>query len=286
MKQKICSTVLLKAGWVLFMALVAAITLMLSSFRAQKMTDDVWKMLGVTKQDGSEKIKNSFMYGYLYYYGVKNVKNLATNDRAAIAKDLLTYTKDYISSAAFKKQYDDMRSSSKPVEPVLKPLRTIEQIQKEEIAKTEKSINDAEKNMKDMPQYAKSIEPVLDVLKKNLKEYQNPKHQLFSAIAQGEKYQQENEVNNYQQRMKQWESSYPVSVNDFIATKLQKMLDATKDIDYNAELVEKWGKKRFVNPAYESKNQEWKQGFRAGKEVTDMSRSFARKWLNELQIKK
>ncbi|HLG38401.1 MAG TPA: hypothetical protein VI461_01995, partial [Chitinophagaceae bacterium] len=272
--------------WVLFMALVAAITLMLSSFRAQKMTDDVWKMLGVTKQDGSEKIKNSFMYGYLYYYGVKNVKNLATNDRAAIAKDLLTYTKDYISSAAFKKQYDDMRSSSKPVEPVLKPLRTIEQIQKEEIAKTEKSINDAEKNMKDMPQYAKSIEPVLDVLKKNLKEYQNPKHQLFSAIAQGEKYQQENEVNNYQQRMKQWESSYPVSVNDFIATKLQKMLDATKDIDYNAELVEKWGKKRFVNPAYESKNQEWKQGFRAGKEVTDMSRSFARKWLNELQIKK
>ena len=286
MKQKICSSFLLKAGWVLFMALVAAIVLMLSSFRTQKMTDDVWKMLGLTKQDGSEKIKNSFMYGYLYYYGVKNVKNLALNDRSAIAKDLLSYTKEYISGAAFKKQYDDMRNSSKPTEPVLKPLRTIEEIQKEEISKTEKSIKDTEKNMKEMPQYAKSIEPVLETLKKNLKEYQNPKNQLFTYIAQGEKYQQENETKNYKERMKQWESSLPANVNDFVADKLQKMLNATKDIDYNAELVEKWGKKRFVNPAYESKNQEWKQGFRAGKEVTEMSRAFAQKWLSELQAKK
>ena len=286
MKQKTGSTFLLKAGWIAFIGTIAAITLLLSSFRTQKMTDDVWKMLGLTKQDGSEKIKNSFMYGYLYYYGVKNVKNLALNDRPAIAKDLLSYTKEYIGSAAFKKQYYDMHNSSKPVEPVVKPLRTIEEIQKEEIAKTEKSIKDTEKNMKEMPQYAKSIEPVLDILKKNLKEYQNPKNQLFASIAQGEKYQQENDIKNYKDRVKQWESSYPAGVNDFVAIKLQKMLDATKDIDYNAELVEKWGKKRFVNPVYESKNQEWKQGFRAGKEVTEMSRSFVQKWLNDLQTKK
>lgn len=63
------------------------------------------------------------------------------------------------------------------------------------------------------------------------------------------------------------------------------MLDATKDIDYNAELVEKYNKKRFVNPAYESKNTEWKQGFRAGKEVTEPARAFVQKWLNELQTK-
>jgi hypothetical protein len=38
--------------------------------------------------------------------------------------------------------------------------------------------------------------------------------------------------------------------------------------------------------AYESRNQEWKQGFRAGKKVTEISRSFVQKWLNELQVKK
>jgi hypothetical protein len=51
------------------------------------------------------------------------------------------------------------------------------------------------------------------------------------------------------------------------------MLDYTKDIDYNAHLSEKYRKKRFVNPVYEGKRTEWKQGFRAGKEVTEQARS-------------
>lgn len=258
-------------------------TVLLSSYRSQKLADDVWKLLGITKQSGEEKIQNSFTYGYLYYYGVKNAKNIAVNDRAAIARDLMEYTKTYVSGPAFKKYYEQLRLSSKPQEPAKKTLRTVEQIQKEEIAKTEKSIKETEKNMKEMPQYAKSMEPVLDMLKKNLKEYQNPNNPMFASIAMGEKYQQENDLNNYKESLATWEKNYPENINLFIAEKLRKMLDNTKGIDYNAELVEKWGKKRFVNPNYESKNQEWKQGFRAGKDVTEPARAFAQKWLNELK---
>ncbi|HEY6503653.1 MAG TPA: hypothetical protein VIZ28_06720 [Chitinophagaceae bacterium] len=286
MKQRISPSYWLKAVYILFICALLAFTLLLTSFRAQKMTDDMWKMLGISKQAADEKIQNSFMYGYLYYYGVKNVKNMAANNRGAVAKDLLNYTKTFVSGPVFKKQYDDMRKNAKPQEPVLKPLRSIEEIQKEEIAKTEKSIKTTEKNMKDMPQYAKTMEPMLDMLKKNLKDYQNPKNSYFSSIAMGEKYDQENQLKSYKERMQQWEKSYPVNVNDFIAERLQRMLDATKDIDYNAELVEKYGKKIFVNKQYEYKNQEWKQGFRAGKEVTEPARAFAQKWLNELQVKK
>jgi hypothetical protein len=262
---------------------LTAFAFLVSSFRAQKLTDDIWKMLGITKQSGDEKIQNSFMYGYLYYYGVKNAKNLAVNDRAAVAKDLMIYTKTFISSAAFKKQYDNMRNSSKPQEPVLKPLRSIEQIQKDEIARTEKSIRDIEKSMKEMPQYAKSMEPSLAMQKKMLKEYQDPKNTYFANIAQGEKYSQENDIRNHKERMKEWEKNMPADINVFIAARLQKMLDSTKDIDYTAELVEKYGKKRFVNPQYERKNQEWKQGFRAGREVTEPARAFAQKWLDEIK---
>jgi hypothetical protein len=226
------------------------------------------------------------MNGYLYYYGVKNVKNIATNDRAAIAKDLLTYTKSFISSAGFKKYYDDTRSQAKPQEPVLKPLRSIAEIQKAEIANTEKSIKATEKNMKDMPQYAKTMEPMLDMLKKTLKDYQDPKNSYFASIAMGEKYDQENEVKSHKERMAQWEKNYPVSVSDFVAQRLQLMLDATKEIDYNAELVLKDGKKKFVNSKYEYKSQEWKQGFRAGKEVTEPARAYAQKWLEELKARK
>ncbi|MBL7744973.1 MAG: hypothetical protein JNN00_15980 [Chitinophagaceae bacterium] len=274
-----------KTATAFFVGGLFAALFVLSSFRAQKMTDDMWKMLGISKQSGDEKIQNSFMYGYLYYYGVKNAKNLAINDRAAVAKDLLTYTKAFVSSPAFKKQYDDMRKSSKPQEPVLKPLRSIEQIQKEEIAKTEKSIKDIEKSMKEMPQFAKSMEPVLEMQKKNLKDYQDPKNSYFAAIAQGEKYDQENQLRNHKERMAEWTKNMPENVNSFIAERLQKMLDATKDIDYNAQLMEKYGKKRFVNPKYEGKNQEWKQGFRAGKEVTEPARAYAQQWLNELKAK-
>ena len=87
------------------------------------MTDDVWKVLGLSRQSGTDAVKNSFLNGYLYYYGAKNFKNIAVNDRAAIARDMLTYTKEYISGAEFKKQYEDMRKGAKPQEPILKPLR-------------------------------------------------------------------------------------------------------------------------------------------------------------------
>jgi hypothetical protein len=286
MKQKKLSRFLLKTTAVLFFGLVVGLGLLLSSFRTQKMTDDIWKMLGITKQTGDENIRTSFMDGYLYYYGARNIKHIALNDRAAVAKDLLNYTKDFIGGPVFKKQYDDMRKNAKPSEPVAKPLRTIDQIQKDEIAKTEKSIKDTEKTMKDLPDLAKSMQPLMDILKKNLKDYQDPKNTYFTSIALGEKNEQEYNQKSYKERLKHWEEMYPVAADQFIATRLQEMLNATKDIDYNAELVEKDNKKKFVKAAYEYKNTEWKQGFRAGKEVTEMARTFAQKWLTELQNKK
>lgn len=271
------------SGFILTCMLISS-SFLFSSYQAKKMTDDIWKMLGISRQTGTEGIKNSFLNGYLYYYGVKNAKNIAVNDRASVAKDLLNYTKEYVSGSAFKKQYEELRKSAKPQEPVLKPLRSVLEIQKDEIAKTEKGIKDTEKTLKEVnADMAKAIQPVLDMLRKNLKDYQDPGHEYFSNIAMGEKYQQENDVKRYKERMQQWETNFPESINAFITDKLKKMLEYTKGIDYNAALVEKYGKKRFVNQAYEGKRTEWKQGFRAGKDVTESARAFAEKWLSELK---
>jgi hypothetical protein len=285
MTRRNLTLALLKNVFGIFSILLVTLIFSLSSFTSRKVADDMWKMLGITKQSGDDKIKNSFINGYLYYYGVKNLRNIAVSDRAALAKDLLSYTKQFVNSPAFAKEYAEFRNNAKPEELVLKPLRSIEEIQKDEIAKTEKSIRDTEKNMKEMPQYAKSMEPMLAMLKDNLKKYQDPKHSYLNAIAMGEKYDQQNQVRSHTERTKQWESAYPQNINQFVADRLQRMLNATTDIDYNAELVEKWGKKRFVNPKYEGKNTEWKQGFRAGKEVTEPARVFAQKWLDELKAR-
>lgn len=264
--------------------LLLSTSFLFSSYKAHRAADDIWKALGLSQQAGTDGIKNSFLNGYLYYYGARKAKNIALNDRKAIAQDLLIYTKQYISSPAFKKQYEDIRKSAQPQEPTPIKQRTIEEIQKEEIAKTEKSIKDMEKTLKEVSaDIAKSLRPVLDMQKQNLKDYQNPKNQLFSIIQQGEKYQQEDQERRYKENTELWKKNYPENINQFIAGKLQKMLDATKGIDYNAALVEKYNKKRFVNPAYEGKNTEWKQGFRAGKDVTETARAFAQQWLSELK---
>jgi len=270
-----------------FLPVMAVCTMIISvfifsSFKTRRAAEDMWKMLGLTQQTGTEGIKNSFLNGYLYYYGAKNLKNIAVGSRASLAQDLLTYTKQYVSSPDFKKKYDDMRKGAKPQEPIDKKLRTRQEIQKDEIAKTEKSIKDAEKTIKELPDLAKGIQPVLDMLRKNLKDYQDINNEMIVSIEMSEKYEKENNLKSYKERMERWQKDYPENINGFIGEKLKRMLDATKGIDYNASLVEKYGKKRFVNAAYEGKATEWKQGFRAGKDVTEMARAFAQKWLAEL----
>ncbi|MET0463137.1 MAG: hypothetical protein ABW007_08280 [Chitinophagaceae bacterium] len=269
---------------VIMLAFFCTAIVLFSSYTTKRAADDLWKSLGLSQQSGTDGIKNSFLNGYLQYYGARNAKNIALADRKAVAADLLTYTKQYISGAAFKKQYDEMRKYAEPMKPVAAKQRTIEDIQKEEIGKIEKSIKDLEKSIKETtPDVAKSLKPVLDMQKQTLKEYQNPKNEMFKIMLDGEKYQAEDNQRRYEEDLVKWQKNYPENVNLFIAEKLKKMLEATKGIDYNAALVEKYNKKRFVNAAYESKNREWKQGFRAGKDVTETARAFAMQWLGELK---
>ena len=75
------------------------------------------------------------------------------------------------------------------------------------------------------------METVLAMLKKPAG-LQNPANPLFASIAQGEKSQQDYELEDYNRRMKTWETNYPAEVDAFIAAKLDQMLTLTADIDY------------------------------------------------------
>jgi hypothetical protein len=255
----------------------------LVAFRVKKFNEDVWKLLGMTKEAGNEGINMSFMQGYLYFYNAKGIKNIAFGNRPAVANDLLSYTKQFINSETFKNQYSKARNDAKPREVQLKPVRTKEVIQKELITETEKSIKEFEKGMKELTaDLKKSMEPLLVTMKKQLEEYKNPDNKMFDIIMQGEKYDNEAAVRSHEEDLKKWENDYPADMKILIKKRLIKLLDLTKDVDFNAELVEKFGKKRFVNPVYERKPTEWKQAFRAGKEVSDITRAFAEQWLKEL----
>ena len=124
--------------------LMAILSLFLFSFTvSSKLADDVWQQLGISQMEGTEKIKTSFLNDYFDYYGARNAKNIAAGDRSAVAKNLLSFTKQYVNGASFKSEYEKLRMQAKPGEPT-EPVKTKDDIRKEKIQQTKESIKNLE----------------------------------------------------------------------------------------------------------------------------------------------
>ena len=201
-------------------AMVIAIAVIFS-YGFKEKTDDLWKQLGIQQQEANTSIKESFLRGFLKYYDARNIKNIARGDKKAVTQDLLNYTKQFINTQ-FKAAYEKERIDFKPREPQLRPLRTKEQIQKDEVNKLEANIKKMESDMKTMNDDMKKIfEPGIEQNKKMLAEYKKPGYELFEMMAQGEKSEQERQVSNYKNDLKSWEERYPEDYRIVIKTRLQ-----------------------------------------------------------------
>jgi hypothetical protein len=256
--------------------------LLLAFSRTEKMADEFWKQLGLTQQQTDEKIKTSFLNGYLDYYGVKNIKNIATGNRSAITKDMLTYAKNYAGNPSFLKLYDSERKAAKPQDPD-KNVKTKEEVRKQAIADMQKSIDAAEETVKKYPAMEKDARPTIDMLKASLKEYKDPNSQYIESLYQYEILSRDQRVAQYEQDLKKWDENYPADFKLKIRKYLEKYLSLANTVDFNAALQEKYGKMRFVNPDYERRSSDWKLIFRAGKEVYGVTKPFAEQWLKDLQ---
>ena len=283
MQQRMLTIALIQLRILGIILLLMIPLVFLVSFKSNRVYADIWQQLGLSKEKGVENIRASFMNGYFHYYGARNARNILLGDRAAIARDLLNYTRQYVQSEGFKKQYDLERSQAKP-EPDTKTVKTKEEIRKERIAETEKSIRQTEENMKTMKaDMVKVLEPMLDMLKKTLKDYQDPNSQMIDLFYQGELMQHEQRIKSYEERMKNWEKNYPEDYRDMVKDRLNKFLKLAKTVDFNAELKEVNGRKKFVRAEYEGKSYDWKQIFRAGKEVIVPAMEFAEQWMREMK---
>ena len=282
MQQKILKLIVLQlriAGGLLVLALLTAL---LMSFTAKKMFSDVWQQLGISKEKGVRNIEESFMNGYFHYYGAEKAKNILSGNRAAIAKDLMAYAKQQISSESFKKQYELQRKNAKPAAYTAK-LKTKEEIRKEKIEETEKSIRETEANFKTMkPDMVKALQPMMEMLKNNLKDYKDPNSQMIELFYQSEVMGRESQERSYEESLNRWEKEYPADYRELVKRRLQKFVDLAGTVDFSAELKLVNGKKKFVNPAYEAKPYDWKQIYRAGKEVIEPAIVFAGEWIREL----
>jgi hypothetical protein len=254
----------------------------LLSFKAATRYADFWELLGTNQKSGTYNIKESFLQGYLNYGGVRNLRKMAVGDRAAVAKELLAYTKEYVNSESFAKEYEASRLSRKPVEPA--PAKTDDVVRKKFIDDTRKGIENMERFLKTADaSMKKSAQETLDMLKKTLKDYEDPNSEIIKMAVMGEQNQYEYRMKDYREKMKDWETNYPPGVKAVVKVRLQQFLSITKDVDFNAQLTERDGMKYFVNKEYERKPDNWKMAFRAGREVTSAARAYALQWLAELQ---
>jgi hypothetical protein len=262
-------------------SLFLSLFFLVCSFTAQKFTDDFLKQLGITKQSADEKIANSILGGYIDSYGIKNAKNLASGNRKAVTLDLLSYIKKYVSSPEFVKQYNEMRDRYKPVE---QRVQTPEEMHNQSIEDNKKAVASAEQMLsKSDAAYKEIFEKTLASAKQALKDAEDPNNKYFVAYSKNYPQLVKNFKESYDRSIADWNLKYPQNQLLFVKKRLEEFLNVTKDVDFSAELTQKNGKKIFVKPEYEHKDNRWKMAFRAGREVAEPSRDFVQKWIEEIK---
>jgi hypothetical protein len=249
----------------------------LYSFSLKRIGDDVLKQLGISKVVADNKITHSILGGYLDVYGVKNVKNIALSNRTAITNALLSYTKTYVQSAAFKKEYETLRQNQKPT---LEKPKTPEEVKRENIAVIKKMITDSEAAIKNADATMKPIfEKTLAEGQKQLAIAEDPNNKQHLRYEKNYPQLLKDVEARNDLMIKNWEAKYPANPQLFVKKRLEEFLLATKDVDYDAQLTSKNGKKIFVNADYERKDSRWKMAYRAGKEVVEPARAFVQQWV-------
>jgi len=267
-----------------FLVVIAAVAFLfitISSFTIYRTGEDLFKQLGIAKIDADEKIQSSLLGGYLDQYGVKNAKNIAVGDRAAVTKDLLVYTKKQVSSASFIKGYKEMRERFKPQPAV---MQTPEQMQAETVAAYRKSVADLEAGQKKSDASMKAMyDKMIADAKKVLKEAEDPNNE--SIVSYRKNYPESAKIieEGNKRQLANWESKYPTDHMQFVKIRLQQFLEETKDINFSATTIDKNGRKVFEDKKYESKGNRWKMGYRAGKEVVETARQFVTEWEKEIK---
>jgi hypothetical protein len=269
-----------------FTKIIIAVLLLISvfalnSFITHRVGEEFLKQLGISKSSANEKIYNSIIGGYFDSYGVKNAKNILAGNRGKVANDLLVYTKLYVNSEAFKKEYEAMRQTRKPKAEIIK---TVEDIKKENISTFKKMVAETETNLKTASKEMKPIfENVLVEGRKALADAESPDNKFYSSYSQSYPQMVKDADARYQGQLNEWEEKYPANQLQFVKKRLEEFLTITSDIDFTAALITKYNKQVFVNAGYERKDARWKMAYRAGKEVVDPARQFARQWIEEIK---
>lgn len=236
--------------------------------------------LGITEGRAREAVFDSFLTDTLSVAGNHAVfKAASAPARVAVVNFALTLARTFAESDDFKRRYADHREANGP-DP-LPPLPAVDEILAKQRAGFESQVEQMRKLFDQItPEQRATLEAGWTDMRRQLTEMETgPRRvELEAALRQ----QHAALARERELAMKEFDAVWPPDHRSLIARRLRHFLDESKDVAYEAGLIETQGKRVFADPALEARSNEWKMCFRAGKPATDAARSFALTWLAEL----
>jgi hypothetical protein len=237
--------------------------------------------LGISEGRAKEAVFDSFMSDAVSIAGKPAAFiALPPAERVALVNFTLTLARTFVESDDFKRRYADHREANGP-EP-LPEEQTADAILAKQRAGFENQV----------AEMRKLFDQITPEQRATLEQGWKEMRDQFTAMETGDrrkeidgalKQQRADQVRARAEALKEFEKTYPADPRGLVAMRLRRFLEATGNVAYGAELVEKNKKKVFADPGLEAMPGEWKMAFRAGKPATDAARTFAQTWLNDLQ---
>jgi len=261
--------------------------LILAGFTAQKLVDDKLKNLLLQFKIDEPTAKSNILYAVsgpsFYLPNVKILKDMAVGDRISAIQSIGKNIKEYVSSKDFINAYNKLREDRMPTQP--NEPKYSAQLKEEQKTNLLNAIAEAEKNKKQVGADQQAIfDDVIKMYKQQLADLDGQNTMYTPEMDEYIKQGYQTEMEDYKNKIAQWEAEYPTdNPKPLIKKWINTFLDKSSDINFDAKLEkDKYGKMKFVDPLYESKDNQWKQYYRAGKETVTAARTFAQNWLAEL----
>ena len=245
---------------------------------------DIVSTLGSNMTEAHDAIFSAFSGGSVYMVGAGDVfKAAGPQARAAMVTAVIGVARAYTTSADFAKRYALFREQQKP-RPATAPVASADALNAQMRKSIEAAIAGMEKAAVQMPQMKKEFDTQIAGMRKQLAELGKDKEadaQMDAALKQGAEYQ----AAAQRQALVEWEKEYPADPRPFIASRLREFLALSATVDFTAKVSKRRADEatlKFDNPAYESKDAQWKYLYRAGKPAADAALAGAEAWLKAL----
>ncbi|TNE80051.1 MAG: hypothetical protein EP332_08860 [Bacteroidetes bacterium] len=262
------------------LSIASLICIAFLSISAQKQLDrleeDIFTTLQIPAWEGKLRIRENIIREYLSLPNQPSLKMTPVEKRAELVKRLGAEIKKDINSLEFAASYKQYLEENQPQRPKGQDIA-------ERIAELKKEIKtmEADREAAD-DEYKPLYDMTIAELKKEMEIIQNPNHPEYSLYVVQVGMSPEEQA-QFMNDSIEFAKINPPLVKDMVKLRLEAFLAFTADIPFDANLVERNGKKYFVKEELEAKSSDWKQCFRAGKETIQAGRNFAEAWLKELK---